>query len=597
MTGSGSKNQAEPSAGMRRVIDPRNGDIESDASSPKSRSMLALAGSLLAEVSLPKLVVAWTSLIALPAVTLGAIPIAAFVWIDVIKLKLSVLYLGLSSLLVLALVVAVGLIGGRHLFRLAERSFWSLNSLAVQPGYALCREGLSQLAEAFLPSTAARTRRATWRAVTAVASGILICCLSLVLVWLVWPRVRLVVEFATIDSVSWLVTVALANSIALVSAYLAVAALVWAIADATMPAPRSLSRFDARAQEDRVWRIAHLSDLHVVGERYGFRIESGRSGPRGNERLMHALARLLELHSECPLDAILITGDITDAGAATEWAEFLDALTSYPQLAERALVIPGNHDLNIVDRTNPARFDLPTSPFKKLRKIRMLCAMNAVQGARALTVDRQNRRLGSSLEQALSGHAGKMARFADTGKPRIARELNEVWSNVFPLVLPPDADDGLGIILLNSNADTHFSFTNALGMIPADQFRGLEIAVDQYPRACWIVALHHHVVEYPMAAKALSERIGTALINGNWFVRRLRRLADRIVLMHGHRHIDWMGECGGLVVLSAPSVVMEATDNVESHFYVHTIAVGRDARLRLLPPRKVVVEGRQSTCG
>ena len=32
----------------------------------------------------------------------------------------------------------------------------------------------------------------------------------------------------------------------------------------------------------RIWRIAHLSEVHVVGERYGFRIESGRSGPIGN---------------------------------------------------------------------------------------------------------------------------------------------------------------------------------------------------------------------------------------------------------------------------------------------------------------------------
>ena len=43
---------------------------------------------------------------------------------------------------------------------------------------------------------------------------------------------------------------------------------------------------------------------------------------------------------------------------------------------------------------------------------------------------------------------------------------------VFPMVLPPDRDDGLGIILLDSNANTHFSFTNALGMISMEQVRG-----------------------------------------------------------------------------------------------------------------------------
>jgi hypothetical protein len=31
----------------------------------------------------------------------------------------------------------------------------------------------------------------------------------------------------------------------------------------------------------------------------------------------------------------------------------------------------------------------------------------------------------------------------------------------------------------------------------------------------WIIALHHHLVEYPMSVSKLSERIGAALINGS----------------------------------------------------------------------------------
>ena len=38
---------------MTFIIDPRRGDVEDDASSTKQRSMLSLAGSLLAEISLP----------------------------------------------------------------------------------------------------------------------------------------------------------------------------------------------------------------------------------------------------------------------------------------------------------------------------------------------------------------------------------------------------------------------------------------------------------------------------------------------------------------------------------------------------------------
>jgi hypothetical protein len=37
------------------------------------------------------------------------------------------------------------------------------------------------------------------------------------------------------------------------------------------------------------------------------------------------------------------------------------------------------------------------------------------------------------------------------------------------MVVPPDKPNGLGIVLFDSNADTHFSFTNALGMISAEQ--------------------------------------------------------------------------------------------------------------------------------
>jgi hypothetical protein len=159
------------------------------------------------------------------------------------------------------------------------------------------------------------------------------------------------------------------------------------------------------------------------------------------------------------------------------------------------------------------------------------------------------------------------------------------------MIVPPAKKDGLGIILLNSNADTHFSFTNALGMVSAEQMRGVEIAAAEYPQACWVIALHHHVVEYPWAAKALSERIGTSLINGNWFVRSLAPLADRAILMHGHRHIDWIGHIAGLRIISAPSPVMEVTDDLDTAFYIHTLAFDADGKLRLLEPERIVVPG------
>ncbi len=89
-----------------------------------------------------------------------------------------------------------------------------------------------------------------------------------------------------------------------------------------------------------------------------------------------------------------------------------------------------------------------------------------------------------------------------------------------------------------------------------------------FPEARWILALHHHPIEYPKPAKAFSERIRTALINGSRLLRLLRPIAARTVAMHGHR----------------PSPVMEAT-----YFYMHTLAAAAGG-IGLLEPQRIVIE-------
>jgi Calcineurin-like phosphoesterase len=588
------KREKSRAAKVRRAdlfVDPRRGDIEDDASSTKRRSMLSLFGSMLVEISLPKLVVAWVLLLVVPGLLLGLAPIVLVEWLHVVTDKLASLVIGLWSLLILAILIALGWFGWRALFRTAEKNFWALNSVVVEPSYAAFRETFRQLAERLFARNASDAQRARLRALSAAIAGILVCGLALLVLWLVWPHTHLYGSLSEIESWKKVAVVALANSVAAITAYLAVAALIWGFADAAMAQPRNLSKFDKVPKQGRIWRIAHLSDIHVVGERYGRRIESGRSGPSGNERLKRLLKQLEALDAEHKLDTILITGDMTDAGISTEWAQVLDALAAHPSFNRRVLMLPGNHDLNIVDRSNPARMDLPTSPNRPLRQIRCLSAMNAVQGRDVRVVDLAKGCLGGTLEEAMRPHEAAFKRFADVARPILSKEIPEVWARVFPMVVPPAKQDGLGIILLNSNADTHFSFTNALGMVSAEQMRGVDIARAEYPDACWVIALHHHVVEYPWAAKALSERIGTALINGNWFVRSLKPLVGRAILMHGHRHIDWIGHIAGLPIVSAPSPVMEMTDDLDTAFYIHSLAIDTDGKLKLLEPERIVVPG------
>jgi len=118
---------------MKPIIDPRRGDVEDDASSTKSRSLLSLAGSLLAEISLPKLALSWTMLFVVPGLLLGLTPLVASAWVSMVSRKITSPLLGIWPALLLLIVVALGLFGVRSLFRMAESSFWSLNSLAIEP--------------------------------------------------------------------------------------------------------------------------------------------------------------------------------------------------------------------------------------------------------------------------------------------------------------------------------------------------------------------------------------------------------------------------------------------------------------------------------
>jgi hypothetical protein len=574
---------------MQPIVDPRLGDAEDDASSPMNHSLLSLFGSLIAEISLPKLAATFSLLIALPAVLLGAAPLILSAWASKISRGFATLSVEIWPVALAAALGGLAWFGGRPFLRAVEQVFWSLNSIGVLPIYALAREGFSQIGERFA-ATGDAERLVRLRAFGALAAGLVLCAAALGLCYWLWPHSRWIGDVSTLAAPVDSLVAALANSALILSAYFAVAALVWGLADATMPQPRDAG-FDAAPPYAPRWRVALLSDIHVVGERFGFRIESGRSGPQGNARLARVLQRLARIHAEAPLDWLLITGDVTDAGRAAEWSEFLTALAPYPELAARTLLIPGNHDVNIVDRANPARLETPFSASRTLRELRALSGIAAVQSDGVFVVDRATGAISSALAQSIAPHAALLATFADKGAFRLAPKVSTIWAEAFPMVLPPKTADGLGLLLVNSTADTHFSFTNALGLVSVEQARAMMQAAAQFPRARWIVALHHHLTEYPTPAHSFSERIGTSLINGAWLVRLLQALGRRAIVMHGHRHVDWVGRCGEVRIVSAPSPVMGVTDDAQTYFHIHTLAAGPDGGLLLLPPERIEIPG------
>ncbi len=561
--------------------DPRDGDLDDDASSTSHHSLLRHASGMLLEISLPKLVIAALMLVILPAFLLGAAPKLAAWFAQAVWDRAS------QPGRILSLLVFVGAGGfvawrwGRMLFAIVERNFWTLNAGLVQPVYMGLREAMRLGFEAL----AGRRDLARFAGLLA---GALMAVAAALVAWRVGPWPVLIP-----DGAGWAdaVTQSIGNGVWVVAAYLMLAAPAWSVAEALVGLPEDMPATAPPARAD--WRIAHLSDIHVVGERYGFRLESGRHGPRGNDRLAQVLAILEAEDAAQRLDWVLVTGDVTDAGRNAEFIAFEDALDAVPQLRERMLVIPGNHDVNIVDRANPARLELPIGPGGALRRARMLVAMLRLQGHRVHVVDSRTRRLGATLRDhlAAAGRGERLARFMDRGGMLAGLRVREIWRDCFPMVVPPATPDGLGVMLLDSNAETHFSFTNALGLVGLEEMGEVEGVLRQFPDARWLIAIHHHVVEYPRLGVPIADRVGTALVNGHWVLRRLRRQAGRLVVLHGHRHFDWMGRCGGLRILSAPSPVMGGGDDAPRHFWVHAFTRGAGAGLDLAGSAAVAVPG------
>src|ERR1700761_8526925 len=97
---------------MKPIIDPRDGDVEDDASSTKQRSLFSLAGSLLAEISLPKLAAAWVLLIGLPGVALGLAPVVVSLWFHATTSRVSYILTGISPIVIIAILARFAWFGG-----------------------------------------------------------------------------------------------------------------------------------------------------------------------------------------------------------------------------------------------------------------------------------------------------------------------------------------------------------------------------------------------------------------------------------------------------------------------------------------------------
>jgi 3',5'-cyclic AMP phosphodiesterase CpdA len=576
----------------RRIWDLRQGDADDNRTSPYGRGWRSVIVSTALEFNYLTATVAFITLVIAPAMLVGLVPPLLQVYSRRgLDAAAAIFSHPVAALMSIAVFVGVALWIGKALVSMAIDTFWHLHYTLVSPLFVGVRETITVIIERLAGETRAsadldrRRRLGTLIAAMLLAGGSLLLAVSVGV--LAHPRLT------DLMTQPWAVLKAgVTNATILLCVSTFAASLFWAWRGLTSRFPLRNWTPAAPIDDAPIVRVAHLSDLHVVGERYGYRMECGTHGPSGNGSMRTALDRLRVIHASTPLDRVLVTGDVTDAGTRAEWIEFADLLQSCPEIRSRVLFVPGNHDVNIVDRTNTGRSDLPWSVSHALRRLRFVVALDDIQGTCVHLVNSSGT-LGPSLREYLQ----------DAERPRLLRALAahgtwrgraaiaRVWDDMFPLVAPPPGRDGCGVILLDSNARSHFSVTNAIGVINRSELRKLRAVLAAFPDRAWIILLHHHVVEYPAGSARLSDRIALSLMNAPDLLSAVADHASHVVVFHGHRHHDWIGTKGGVVLCSAPSVALGSVGphRYRGSFRLNELALAGGGVIRLASSERVMV--------
>jgi len=569
----------------------RRGDADDNRTSPYGAGWGSVIFSSALEFSYLKAVLGFLTLIVLPALLVGIAP--SFLITYWHHTRDAVVSAGRNptvvALLFLAVLVAFALLVGRRLLLFSLDNFSHLHYTLVFPTFVTLREVLRSIAERLPGMSNTQEHLYRRRRVATLFAALLLGGAGLALALSIELSSGL--QLVDVERVRPLAVAqaALGNAAIVLGFSTAAASLFWLWRELTLSGPVLDWTPKPSEATASVVRVAHLSDLHLVGERYGYRMETGTHGPQGNRCVSDALEKLTAIHASNPVDRVLVTGDITDAGTRSEWAEFIDLIQTFPELRSRMSFVPGNHDTNIVDRTNTGRPDLPWSVGKALRKLRFVLALDEIQGDRAHLVVRKSGAIGPLLGDYLrEGERPELLRaLAERGTLRGRWELAKVWDAIFPLVEPATDENGYGIILLDSNARSNFSLTNAVGVVDPAQLRALK-SVLRSTHSAWLILLHHHVVEYPVPGIRLSDRIGLALMNAPDLLAAINRHASRTLVLHGHRHVDWIGSTGKTVLCSAPSVTL-GPEKYRGHFTIHEFALGTDGSIRLTANQRVQV--------
>lgn len=333
--------------------------------------------------------------------------------------------------------------------------------------------------------------------------------------------------------------------------------------------------------------IAHLSDLHICPTASSYRVETSKS-----KNPMHGGNSVLaELAVPEGVDAMVLTGDLTDTGHPQEYIECL-RLLGHPTIAR--VFVPGNHDLNFSSR-DYWRVEGSGRIARALRCIRTLSFMSHIQGKTAELV------VGStvtSLSSYVAHYRGEFVKLLDliasSGASSLpwwssevraqARVVMRLYQNAFPQVVtiktsgarqpavaagassadevaaptsePTSSGAQVAFVLFDSNVASTSVITNALGRIEDDALDRARTLLLRHAEKPVVMCLHHHLV---------LQNDGRGIKDAAMLVENRAAVFDLLsqvnaphVVLHGHKHISqWLDVADvDAQVVSAPSATL-----------------------------------------
>jgi 3',5'-cyclic AMP phosphodiesterase CpdA len=257
---------------------------------------------------------------------------------------------------------------------------------------------------------------------------------------------------------------------------------------------------DASAPEARLWDRRRTTDILLVSDLHGTEPD-GRT-LEGDIEDAPMRAFVIDAIAKLQPKLVLAAGDITDNGAATAWDRMGEVFRSAP----KAIVAPGNHDVNFKSRTS---------------YLQHVGAM--------LDIDPDGDHATSYRASEVATSCAAVMRLDGIAAKRKERH--------YP-VLYTDAALATHVLVFNSNERISTSpITNALGLVGSAQLA--DAATLLHDRAenersfALIIVLHHHIFQPPRPSAAdlflICQDAGQVL--------EFAIAHGASVLVHGHEHM------------------------------------------------------------